>query len=242
MNCRNEFFVLRIAATLLVSGALVLLCLGAIAQPPGPGGPPPNPEKAGKIWEMQAKMVAQDLALSGELVTKLVDAYKAARESQMASMRANRKPGERPDFRAMQEAQQVERGKLETALKSFLNPEQTAKALATLGTLDRRWDRMVAAIDGMNLDEKVKAEALKLVANHVAETGKNTQAAMAANDFDAVRTQNMKSKEKIDADLAKVLSPEQLEKWKEATAMRGGPGGPGGQRGGPPPAAKPAGK
>ena len=239
MNHKKNIHMLKTAITLFASS--VLLCLGAMAQPPGSGGPPPNPEKAGKIWEMQAKMVAQDLALSGELATKLVDAYKAARESLMASARANRQPGERPDFRAMREAQQAERGKFETALKGFLNPEQTAKALATLGTMNRRWDRMVSAIDEMNLDDKAKTEALKLVESHVAETEKNAQAAMAANDFESVRAQNAKLKEKLDADLAKALSPEQLQKWKETTAMRGGDG-PGGRPGGPPPAEKPAAK
>jgi len=55
------------------------------------------------------------------------------------------------------------KAKLETALKAFLNAEQTAKALSTLGSFNRRWDPMVATLSDLGLDEKAKTESLKLV-------------------------------------------------------------------------------
>ena len=243
MRYRNSVLSLKVAGTVLGVCALVLCCIGAIAQPPAPGATPPSPEKMAKVWTMEAKSIAQSLSLSAELTTKLVDAYKAARESQMAAIRAKQTPGERPDFRQMMEVNQAEKAKLEAALKGFLNPEQTTKALATLGTFGRRWDPMVEALDGMNLDEKKKADAMKLVADAVAESDKAMQAAMASGDRESVRETMTKLREKLDADMAKILSAEQMTKWTEATAMRGGRGRSGGQQPAPAPEApKPAAK
>jgi hypothetical protein len=209
-----------------------------MAQPPAPGGTPPSPEKMAKAWALEAKTVAQDLGLPAELTAKLVDAYKAARESQMAAVAAKLGQGRgQRDFAAIREVAQAEKAKFETALKGFLNPEQTTKALAVLGTFNRRWDLMAAALDGMNLDEKKMAEAMKLVAGYVAESDKAMQAAMASGNRESMRETGTKLKEKLDGDMAKILSAEQMTKWNEATARRGGPGRPGGQPA-PAPAAK----
>jgi hypothetical protein len=141
------------------------------------------------------------------------------------------------------EVNQAEKAKFETALKGFLNPEQTTKALATLGSFSRRWDPMVEALDGMNLEEKKKAEAMKLVADAVAESDKAMQAAMASGDRESVRDTMTKLREKLDADMGKILSAEQMTKWTEATAMRGGRGrSAGGQPAPAPEAPKPAAK
>src|SRR5512141_1358108 len=79
--------------------ALVLGCLAAVAQPPATPAPAPGaaaPARPGggqmapnpKAWELESKAVAKDLGLNAEQTTKLVDTYKAARESQTAAMRA----------------------------------------------------------------------------------------------------------------------------------------------------------
>jgi Spy/CpxP family protein refolding chaperone len=228
---------MKIVTVLVAACALVLCATAAVAQGRGPGGPPPAPEKNPKAWELEAKTVAQDIGLSAEQTAKLTEAYKAARESQMAAVMA--KMGElgggRRNFGAIREVNVAERAKLETALKAFLNPEQSEKALAPLGTFSRRWDPMVTALDGMTLEEKAKTGAMKLVAGFVAESDKAMQAAAGGNDFQAVREQIGKLKEKLDADMAKILSAEQMTTWTEASAMRRGPRGAGG-----PPAAAPA--
>jgi len=131
----------------------------------------------------------------------------------------------------MMEVNQAEKAKLETAIKAFLNPEQTAKALATLGAFSRRWDPMVAELDGMKLEAKANDEAMKLVADYIAESEKARQAGMTARD-EGMREKLTQMKEKLDADLSKILSPEQLAKWKEATAMRGRRSGARGGAGG----------
>ncbi len=220
------------ALTVALLGACMgaLLCAGAVAQPGGgPGGGPASPEMAVKAQAMEATTVAQSLSLPEDKTVKLVDAYKAARESHMTAMRAVMKPGERPDFQAMQGVTQAEAAKFETAIKAFLKPEQAATAVAALGTFNRRWDRMVMTLDGLGLADKPKADAMKLVMDSVTESGKAMKAMTGSTDRDALRIQQEKLRENLDAALAKVLSPEQLEKWKAETTMRGG----GGRRGGP---------
>jgi hypothetical protein len=148
--------------------------------------------------------------------------------------------GDRRDLSGMMEIAKAERAKFETAVKAFLTPEQTAKAALTLGSLSRQWDRLSDALDGLGLDDKTKAAGMKLLADYAAESDKAMQAA--GNDREGMREKNRALKEKLDADMGKVLSPEQLTKWTEATAMRGGrgrgQGGPGAAGTPPPPAAK----
>lgn len=223
--------------------ALFGACIGAVAQPGGGRGEgPPSPELMAKAQAMEAATVAQSLSLPADKSAKLADAYKAARESHMTAMRAVQKPGERPDFQAMQGVTQAEAAKFETAVKAFLTPEQTATAVATLGTFNRRWDRMVLTLDGLGLADKPKAEAMKLAMDNVAESGKAMKAMAGSTDREAMRAQQQKMRENLDTALAKVLSADQMEKWKAETAMRGGGrrGGPGNGPGTPPAPAPPA--
>jgi len=245
MRNLNDVSPLKTAGVFLVTCSMVLCCIGAFAQGRGPGGPPSFLEKNEKAWEIEAKTVAQEIGLAAEPSTKLVDAYKAARESHIAALREAMGQGGRPELGKRMEVNKAEAAKFETALKGFLKPEEVTKAMASLGTLNPRWDRMVTVLDGMNLEEKPKTEAMKLLEQHVVESGKAMQAAAASNDFQSIREKSTQLREKLDADLAKVLSAEQMTKWKEETAMRGGAGrgagpGPGGPPSAAPPVAPPA--
>lgn len=205
---------------LLAVSSLILWNGAAVAQNAGRG--PGGFEKNVKAWDMEAKTVAQGLALTAEQTTKLIDAYKAARDSHVTAVNAAIGQAERPNFQKMREVNQAEKAKLEAALKGFLNPEQTAKALETLGSFNRRWDSMVDALDGMGLADKAKGDAMKLVTDYVAEWSKAMQDAMTSGNRESMRDKATKMKEKLDADMAKVLSAEQMTKWTEATARRGG--------------------
>lgn len=225
------------AAILCAAG---LLCVPAFAQRQGGGfGPQLSPEVAAKIWEMQAKTVAKDLSLNDDLTKKLVDAYKASRESLVKSvqeaMQGGGAPGGGPGGpgEAFRKLMADERAKLSTAVGAFLNPEQTKSAVAVLGSFNMRWDGMVNAIDGLGLDEKVKGDALKAVESFVVESAKAREAA--GSDQEAMRAKSAELREKLEADLGKILSAEQLAKLKESPGFRrggpggGGPGGPGGR-------------
>jgi Spy/CpxP family protein refolding chaperone len=209
--------------------------MGAAAQPPGGGpGRDQSPEETAKAIELEAKTVAQILSLNEEQTGKLVEAYKASRESQRAALQRGGGGG-RGNWEERAKAVEAEREKLATALKGFLSQEQTDKAMTYLGgsTMGRGWDRMVLLLDGMELEDAKKKEALARVAEYVVESNKAMEEARAASSFDGIREKMQASKTKLDEDLGKILSAEQLAKWKEGTAMRGrgfGGGGGGGPR------------
>jgi hypothetical protein len=187
---------------------------------------------------LEAKAVAKELALADDVTTKLVDAYKAAREGQMTALRAKRtEGGGQGNWGVLREVTQAERGKLETALKGFLNEDQTAKALATLGTFNQRWDMMTMALDGLKLDEAKGAEAMKLVMAYVTDSDKIMKDALAAGETErtAAREKSRALKQKLDEDLGKILTAEQVKTWTEATTMRRGGGRRGDGPGAPPP-------
>lgn len=187
-----------------------------------------SPEEEASAWTSQAKSVATELGLADDVSAKLVDAYKAARQSQIDAIKA--KLGEAGQagpgsFNAMREVTDAERGKFETAIKAFLNEEQTGKAMGTLGAFNRRWDAMTMVLSGFNLDDAKNAEAMKLVMGYVADSDKAMREAFAAGpggDRGAMRDKMRAMKQKLDADLGKVLSAEQLQTWTNKTTMRGG--------------------
>jgi len=196
----------------------------APAAKPAPAAPP-TAENATTSWEMEAKTVARQLKLNDEKTAKLVDAYKAARASHRKALEAKLGEGARPDsenYAAMREVVAAERTKLETALKGFLSPEETQKAMATLGSFSRRWDQMTAVLSGMKLDPKVEAQAMDTVAAYVAESTAGMTAQPAPADREAFRQKSQEARDKVDAEMAKILSQEQLAKWKESTARRRG--------------------
>ena len=237
---------LRIVLPLALLLTLSLFSTSAFSQPPAGAPPAPlSPEETAKIWALQAADVAKSIGLTPELSTKLTDAYKAARESYSAAMDALRGQGQeaRRDFGKMRELGVAEKGKFGEVLKGFLDADQTAKVLATLGSFNRRWDSMVSTLMGMGLDEASMSKAMGLVTGYVAESDKIMQGVTEGGDFQAVREKAQALREKLDTDMATVLSAEQMTKWKEATAMRGRqPRLPGGAPapGAPAPAPKPA--
>jgi hypothetical protein len=174
--------------------------------------------------EAQSNSVAKSLSLNDEQSKKLLDAYKVSRESiakaVQAAMAAGGGAGGGAAFRELMTA---ERGKLETALKAFLTPEQATQASAILGSFNRGWDQMVNVLDGMGLEEKVKADAMKAVTGFVAESAKAREAA--GGDRDAMRAKSQELREKLDGELGKILSADQLAKWKESTVFQRGGGG-----------------
>lgn len=224
MSTKRMVFVTRFASVCLCA----FLILGATALAQGPNAIPA--EKRAQLWEMESNCAAGQLGLSADLSAKLSAAYKAARESQGTASEALRGQGG-GNFEKIIEISKAEKAKFETAIKGFLNPEQTAKALSVLGTFNRRWDAMTNALDSMGLAEKPKADAMKLTADFVVASGEAMQSVAAGSDMETARTKVDGLWTKLDEDMAKILSPEQSIKWKEMTARRGGPGqGGGGQR------------
>ncbi|GMW00399.1 MAG: hypothetical protein AMXMBFR84_15360 [Candidatus Hydrogenedentota bacterium] len=237
MVTKRSWVPLRGVRWALMGAACAALCIGGIqasAQPGGGGGGGGglDPAKREAAWLLQAKGVAKELALSDENTGKLADAYKTSRQALEDAVQSGDGQGRggRERFSAMQELAKQHRDKFKTDVSAFLTEEQATKAMATLGSFDRQWDRMVDTLSGLGLEQEKLDKSLALVSAYVAEASAEREKAMSSGDFQSLRTVLGPVREKLDKGLKELLSEEQLMKWTEATAMRGrgGPGGPGG--------------
>lgn len=207
----------------------------------GRGGPPLDPAKAAAARQLEAEGVAHDVGITGDAVGKLVTAYKASRDSQGKAMEdmmatAERGPGM---FQQMQDINDAERAKLQKDLEGFLKPDQVKSAMASLGTYAREWDRFVDVLSGLGLEKDKQFQGLTLIAKFVVDMDVARAQAMAAMDIEGMRAAQQENKAKLDESMKGVLNADQLAKWTEGTARRGGGGGgpggggPGGPGGGP---------
>ncbi|MBI4558275.1 MAG: hypothetical protein HY706_11895 [Candidatus Hydrogenedentes bacterium] len=214
-------------AKLIIAAGVVLVCVWAaqaVAQ--GQGAAQLTPEKREAAWTLEAKGVAKTAGLSAEATGKLVDAYKASRKSlQEAAEKAAPSGGGgggREAFDARLKLAEEERGKFRKALEGFLSKEQVDKAIAPLGTYNRQWDRLVDALASFQVGDEKQDKGLALIATYVVDSDAALAKARAAQDMEGMRTAMQELKTKLDTAMADVLTPEQLTKWKEATAPRGG--------------------
>lgn len=217
---------------------------------PGPGGPGGDrmpmglaPEKATAAQELEATGVAKRLGLKEDQTKALVKAYTEARTSHAAAEQKLRKEladkamNSDPDNRAAmreeamkanEEMNKAERAKFEKALGSAIPADQSAKALASLGTFTRQWDTWVDALAGFKLEAAKQQDALNAIEDFVVAQSKAR--AGAGGDREAIRTAMQESRDKLTASMKKVLSEEQFTKFEESMRMGGGRGGPGGGR------------
>ena len=187
-----------------------------------------SPEQTQAAWTLQANHVAGKLELSKEQTTKLVDAYKKARESYNETVRKARQEARasvdsgdrRARFQVMRDAQQkvtkAETEEFAKAVGAFLDEEKAKTAVKQLGTFSRELDRMVNVIAGLELDESKLAKALDTVSTYVVESMAARARAMASPDMEAL-TVLREQRTKLNEAVAKLLSKEQLTMWNEAT-------------------------
>lgn len=211
---KGRVWVALVAAGLLVVGGAVASAqnLGG-----GPGRTPLTDEELAKAISLESGTIARQLGLDTGLGAKLSAAYTEARKA----FAANAPEGGQGNFQAVIEFTEGERGKLEKALAAFLKPEQVEKAIGTLGTFGRQWDRMVLAIDGFGLGADKANPAMDEIASFVEASAKARAEAMLSGDFQSIRDTMAKMKEELDGKMAKILAAEQMTKWTEATTFRG---------------------
>lgn len=198
----------------------------------GRGGGGMSPEQRAAAWKVEADGVAHSLKLSGEQAAKLTSAYTDARESHsnaMAELRKGAQPGPGM-FEEMQALNEAERSKLHNALGDVLSGAQLDAAMSSLGTFNNQWDRLADTYAAFQLSEDKKYQGLDPITQYVVASDKARTEAMAAMDFESMRTASQALKEQLDASLQDVLSAEQHAEWVEKTAprQRGGGGGRGG--------------
>lgn len=198
----------------------------------GRGGPRLEVEDAQAAWDLQAKSVAKDIGLGKKQANKLSEAYAAARKNHQAAMQELRESsgGGRGNFQAHRELSDEERGKLENALKGVAKDGQIEKVLASLGTFDRRWDRLTHTLAGFELESGTLQKAMSLTIAYVSGSYAARQEALESGDREGMREIFREHQSELNDGMAKVLSEEDYTKWTEATQRRGRGGRPGGGR------------
>jgi len=210
----------------------------AIAQRPA-GAPAGRLQAASgqldRATRLQAETVARELDLSEELRGKLVAAYQEARRAHQASTREQLREAvtggdRRGAAREMLQLNPEHRQKLEAALKGFLTEEQATRALASLGSFDRQWDRMVIALADLGLAEEKLEVGLSHLNAYAAAADQGRRSAAGAGDLRGFRSAAQEARSKLEGELAQLLTEEQLKKWKDETAAPMGRGAESGPR------------
>ncbi|MBS0189596.1 MAG: hypothetical protein U0573_09195 [Phycisphaerales bacterium] len=241
----------------------------------GPGGPgmgggmmggrPLSAEKAKAAWELEAKGVAHRLGLTADQTKSLTAAYLAARESQQsatekirqeAMQKAQENGGGFESMREMmkqvEETTTAERAKFKQAISGSLSSEQADKAVASLGTFSRQWDRIVDVFGGFKLEGDKQQQGLNAIEDYsvamaaaqakaqaaIPQGPPNRQApaeggapgAAGTEARDAMRNASQEGRKKLTEALQPMLSKEQMTKIEET--IGGGRMGEGGGRGG----------
>lgn len=232
----------------------------------GFGGRQLSPEKAKAAWELQAKGVAGRLGLNEAQTKSLVSAYLAAREAvgtasekiRQEAMQAGQEGGMeamRESMKKIEALSATERENLKKALAGSLSSEQVEKAMTSLGTFNRQWDRVVDVFGTFKLDASQQQTGLNAIEEYavtLAAAQAQAQAAMnqrraegggpgegggggaggGGGERDAIRTANQEGRQHLLTALQPLLNKEQVTKIEEALPGAGrGPGG-GGRRGG----------
>ncbi len=230
----------------LLGAASIFMLIGMIAWAQGgqgvggPAGrmglgPRLTSEQSEAAWKVEAQHVGAKLGLADEAKGKLVDAYVQMRKDALKAWEERRASGERgPDARedmrkAMQELADSARENLKKEVSAFLDEKQTETAVQRLTGFDARGDLMVHVLAGMNLGEKLE-EALELVTNYAVESRALMRSRFEAGaPQEGFREKVMALRTKLDEDLSKILSEEQMASWKVAIGMGGGMGRRGGE-------------
>lgn len=230
----------------------------------GFGGRQLSPEKAKAAWELQAKGVAGRLGLNEAQTKSLVSAYLTAREAQgtaaekirQEAMQAGQEGGMeamRESMKKIEEVSTTQRENLKKALAGSLSSEQVEKAMASLGTFNRQWDRVVDVFGTFKLDAAQQQQGLNAIEDYavtLAAAQAQAQAAMnqrraegggpgegggagggGAGERNGIRTANQEGRQQLLTALQPLLNKEQVTKIEEALPGAGrGPGGAGGGR------------
>lgn len=253
---------MRMVRTLAISCTALMVCSAALAQGGRPDRgnrdrdgarqqqrqrmPQLTAEKAEAAWKWQAVTVAHDLKLEQADADKLTETYISARKKMNDAMEQFRKEmrERREKGEGQGEGGQRERGQrggagnrelmqnartnLEASFSSMLSAEQTSRAMASLGTFSAQWDRMVDSLAGMSLETESLHGAIAATNAYMASMSKVRESGDRENMREAMRSM----RERLNEDLAKVLSEEQMESMRASLGGRGGMGGQRPARGG----------
>ena len=179
-------------------------------------------DEATAAWTAQAAGVATRLQLDDAATAALVEAYVGARTAHREALearRAERADGERGErrrgTRGPDPATVEARDDLRAALGSHLETEAVDTAMQSLGRFDRRWDMMVHAIAGFELDAARRDAALRTVQQYVESIG-----ALDGREPRASREARREALDRLQFGLGEVLDDDQLAELQSMVSPR----------------------
>jgi hypothetical protein len=209
--------------------AALLLALGSTAAMAqrgfGRGGPQVDPKDQEAVWSLQSKSVAHDLGLTGEAADKLAATYKAARERAMKAFEAV-PSGEGGDFRSRMEAfrkvRDSEREALAKDLAGILDAEKAKKAGEEMGLFSGFWDVMTKSLADIVANEDTRIKAVLAVNASLVKMDKEFSANReGGGGSEGRRERFQKSRDELNTELGKILSEDEMKKWKESNENMG---------------------
>ncbi len=215
----------RVGLTCLFIFLMVSSMGPVFAQGAGRGGPQMDPKDREAVWSLEAKTVATELGLDAEKSEKLHAAYKVSRERLQKAVEAI-PTGESNDFRARYESRRkarlAENDTFAKDLAAFLDEAQAKKAVEQLTVFFGRGDMTVKSLSDIVTNPETLLKAMKVLNAHLIKLDKEIAGSMVEGVGVAEERRDQRSKmvEELNTEMAKILSEEEMTKWKESTADR----------------------
>jgi hypothetical protein len=211
--------------------AIAILIFGfgesAFAQfGPGRGRRQMDPQSRETVWNLQSKAAAKSLDLPQEAADKLAAAYKVSRERLQKAIEAT-PPAEGGGWRERMDLfrknRDLEREALAKDLAGFLDDGQAKKVMEILGLLSNQWDFMTKTLSDIVTQEDKLLKAILVVNSHLGKVeGQFAATPPSEGSGEDLRERFRQSREALNAEMAKILSEEELKKWQESTERRQG--------------------
>ena len=205
------------AAVICITGVGLLLASPALAVEERRQRPEPmDPEKLAKVWKAEAMCVAKATEVDKEKIAKVAEAYVSARKAYAEKVSAL--PRTREAFTQRQELATKAGTDLKAALAKIAGEEKAGKmvdALNPFAMFGSRLDRMIGGLMDFELPKEKFEKAVAGVLEYNSGLGKMMAEARESGSFEGMREKGQKLTDSLNETLAKILSDEQMAKWKE---------------------------
>ncbi len=215
----------------VLAGLVVIVCLAAVGllmihtkasseEGARPGPPPIDPEKAKRIWTVEARCAAGAFEIKREDAVKVAEAYVAARQAYLEKTRELPRTPE--SFQKMQELAEKASADLKEALTKAVGAEQTEKIMGLLMPFSMssfRLDRMVGDLIDFELPRQELRKAVLAVIESNRDLAKAFNAARESGSFEGLREKMESLSEALNKELSEILSEKQMAEWKEKHAQ-----------------------
>ena len=227
----------------VLAGLVVVICLAAVGllvilpsasteEGARPSPAPVDPEKARRIWTVEARCVAAALEIKREDARKVAEAYVSAKQTYTEKSREL--PRTRESMQQRRELAENAGEGLKKALTEAVGAETTEKFMGLLSPFSMssfRLDRMVGDLIDFKLPREKLRKAVLTVVESNRDLAKAFNEARESGSFEGIREKMQSLSESLNKELSEILSEEQMATWKEKHAQPfGGRGGAGGGR------------